>query len=346
MNTGDLISSLDDLFAGFDTAFAAADAQTQLAPGGARLTCRTVFARYAETLDHALADSIGRNRADCQVLVAFPESLGLTGVPAWNEPYYRERAVETALAATRYRLNHMLEIGFWQFYDRQTGRGIQLLRDAESLPLWDSGSPLRNFLHWHLNAADRSLVHAGSLGIGGHGVLLSGAGGSGKSGTVLAGVLHGLETVGDDYLLVTAPTTAPVLAEPLFKTLKTDPAGYARLGLARFSAIPRTLNWQGKHQFALADIGAEARAEGLEIHAICLPEVGGGAVTRFEEVSAKQAFLAMAPSSVSQIPGDRDISFSVAAALARKLPAFRMRLSPDPAEIAYSVACFIEGLGR
>ena len=40
--------------------------------------------------------------------------------------------------------------------------------------------------------------------VSGDGVLLAGAGGAGKSGTTLAGILHGLSSVGDDYVAVRA----------------------------------------------------------------------------------------------------------------------------------------------
>lgn len=342
VNTGNLIEYLDWLFAHFDAAFARAKAQVCVTLGGARIDCRTSIGSYAETLRIALADGGAPIRADCRILVACADTLGLPGLPAWDEPFFLERAVEAALSATRYRLHHMAENGFWQFYDRETGRGLQLQRTARDLPPWDGGSPLRNFLHWHMRGASRALVHAGSLGIGGRGVLLSGPGGSGKSGTVLAGILHGLETVGDDYVLV--DVAQATLARPLFRTLKTDPAGYARLQLQHWPAVRPGLNWQGKHQFTLGDIGAAPQTAGLVIDAICLPRVGTDRTTRFDPVSPKQAFLAIAPSGVSQIPGDRDVSFGVCAALARRLPAYQMTLGPDPGEIAQAMTGFIEDL--
>ena len=48
--------------------------------------------------------------------------------------------------------------------------------------------------------AARRIAHAASLGRDGRGILLLGHGGAGKSGTALAGVAAGLQTVGDDYV--------------------------------------------------------------------------------------------------------------------------------------------------
>lgn len=256
----------------------------------------------------------------------------------WAEAYYRERMVEAALADTRYRLHHMVDLGFWQMYDRDTGRGIQLVDPARGLPPWDSGSPLRNFLHWHLAGPDRDLIHAGTLGIDGGGILLAGRGGSGKSGTVLAGVMHGLDTVGDDYVL--ANRGDAVTVEPLFRTLKQDPAGLARLGLANHR-VGRLLNWQGKHQFTIDDVGGRPQPARIVVRCLCVPTICGGPRTTFEPLGDKEAFLALAPSGVSQIPDDRGATFAFAAGLARRLPAFRLLLGTDPAEIAAAVRGFL-----
>ena len=121
--------------------------------------------------------------------------------PRWAGPYFQEREVEAALRGTRYFLAHDPDRGFWQAFDRHTGRGLQIMRGPDGYPPWEPGSPLRNFLHWQLLRPDRGLVHAGTLAEGETGVLLVGEGGSGKSGTVLAGLLNGLSTVGDDYVL-------------------------------------------------------------------------------------------------------------------------------------------------
>ncbi len=202
---------------------------------------------------------------------------------------------------------------------------------------------MRNFLHWHLVKPGCDLIHAGTLGVNGSGILLAGAGGSGKSGTVLAGVLHGLETVGDDYVL--AQIGDAVTVHPLFKTLKQDPAGLARLGLAEFQS-KAVLNWQGKHQLSIDDVGGKPQPDRIIVRALCVPQIAGLSQTRFEPIGSKEAFLALAPSGVSQIPGDRGSMFAFAADLARRLPAYKILLGTDPAEIAAAVRTFLERQSR
>lgn len=352
--TADLIQFLDELFGHFDAAFARADREVVSRIGGCRFLCRTDTPAYSGIVrrgwsngDDAANGSAtaevglhpsGDLGAECRLLAGRAANLGLPPGPVWAEPFYRERSVESFLAKTRYRVQHSVELGFWQMYDRETGRGIQLSDPVHGPPPWDAGSPLRNFLRWRLATSTCDLIHAGTLGKDGHGILLAGPGGSGKSGTVLAGIVHGLDTVGDDYVL--AEIGPSIAAQPLFKTLKQDPTGVARLGLAdhRASAF---LNWQGKHQFTLDDLDLGPPPSRLLIRALCLPKITGLGKTWFEPATTKEAFLAVAPSGVSQIPGDRGAMFGFTAALARQLPVFRLWLGTEPAEIASSIQRFL-----
>lgn len=133
-----------------------------------------------------------------------------------------------------------------------------------------------------------------------------------------------------------------VTAYPLFQTLKQDPGGCERLGIPADSALRRTLNWQGKHQFTLADLGGDQPVDQLRIRALCLPRISGTITTRFLPVNGKDAFLALAPSGLAQMPGDRGILFSFCAAVARSLPTYRLELGSDPAEISTSIRAFLQ----
>ena len=73
-----------------------------------------------------------------------------------------------------------------------------------------------------------------------------------------------------------------------------------------------------------------------------LPVVTGEANTRLEPVDRRQAFMALAPSGLFQLPGDRGTQFRFCAELVRRLPAFRLLLGTDPAEISGSIARWLE----
>lgn len=340
LGTGNLVAFVQALFEGFDAVAQSLPERHLAQVGGTCFDVRTALPDYAATVRRGLAHHPAQPAtATCQVLIVCGQQQGWPRMPHWAEPYYREREVEATLATTRYRVHYLHDLGFWQFHDRETGRGIQWMRDAASLPAWDGGSPLRNFMHWHFASRGRGLVHAGSLVLGERALLLAGPGGSGKSGTVLAGIGHGLRTAGDDYVLVSPGPDITVQA--LFNTLKQDPAGFERLGLGRHLGAAPTINWQGKHQFTLDDLGMAPVQQAVSVKALCLPTVTGQARTRFERVGHKEAFLALAPSGVSQMPGDRDTTFAFCANLARQLPAWRMHLGTDPHEITDAVVNFL-----
>ncbi len=267
---------------------------------------------------------------------------GRDGVPkplGWGQGAYVPHRISAELRAAGLQGSLFHDLRFWQFIDLAAGRGVQLMAAPEAFPPWEPGAPLRAFLHWAYADRGFRLTHAGTLGHNGRGVLLAGSGGSGKSGTVLAGLLNGLKSVGDDYVLLEADRGG-VRAFPVFSTLKQDPAGFGRLGLA--SRIgPRPLNWQGKHQFGIRELAADGVAEDLDIVAIFLPRIGSGS-TRITPASPREALLALAPSALYQMPGERESGFRFFSGVVNSLPAYHLGLGTDPAEIAGAISAFIE----
>jgi hypothetical protein len=342
-----------ELLAAFDTLW---DGSAQQEPPLAALTfplvdqqgeCRTSLPGYADLM---LAGMVGAAAAGLGAAPDEPEApplrilAGVSGSGSWPSVSARTRELLHVAAPLNEQPEHPFRLlvqppGCLQVYHRPSGRALQLQTTAAGLPPWEPGAPLRNFLHWHLAAPHRALLHAGTLGIGGDGVLLVGEGGSGKSGTVLAGIRHGLQTVGDDYVLGCLDDGVSV--HPLFRGLRQDPDGWRRVGLAPdLQRFP--LNWQGKQQLTLEQVGAAPFVPRLRIRAVLLPVVTGSATTRLEPVDRRQAFMALAPSSLFQISGDRGTQFRFCAELVRRLPCFRLLLGTDPAEISGQITGWLE----
>jgi hypothetical protein len=310
---------------------------------GLDIGCACRASGYLAHVDRALPAAPDGTVPGVHITVEARDAETATSWPAWPTPHYREREVEAALADTPYRLHFHDTSRFWQVYDRRAARGLQLMAADDGYPDWDPAAPLRNFIHWVLADRGGGLVHAGTLGVAGRGVLLAGPGGSGKSGAVLAGLLHGLQSAGDDYVAV-VPGPTGMTAHRAFETLKQDPAGLDRLGVASPAGRDGALNWQGKHVFTLPEIGRPPLAASLHLAAVCLPHVARARRTTFTPVAARDAFLALAPSAVTQIPAARPETFRLGAAVCRALPAWRVALGSDPAEIADAFARFIKGL--
>lgn len=303
------------------------------------------------SFDPDLSDAMRRNfvlaphpdaPARMRAFVLHPGVAGISPPLPWDlrRPCHPQRIAEV-LRDAGLQAAYFHDLDHWHIYDHAAGAAVQLMRGAGEYPPWETGAPLRPFLHWHYALAGRRLTHCGTLGIGGKGVILAGAGGSGKSGTVIAGLLHGLQSVGDDYVLLDAGHD--ITAHPLFATLKQDPAGFRRLGLDARLGRDLPLNWQGKHQFTMADVAAQPVPARLAIGALLLPRIGGGARTEIAPVGRAEAMIALAASSIYQMPGERESGFRFFGEITRRLPCFRLTLGPDPTEVSDRIGTFIEG---
>lgn len=249
--------------------------------------------------------------------------------------------LHAGLAGTGIDGAYDVDCGVWHFADVAAGRAVQLMTAPKQVPPWEASFPLRNFVHWGLQHGGARLVHAATLGIFGKGVLIVGQGGAGKSGTTLAGILSGLDSVGDDYVAMKVED-GRVQAFPLMKLVKQDRAGLDRVGLDPLDIAAQGPNWQNKYEFDFADLGRGKRARSLELGAILMPTITGGDRTSFEPVSARAAMIALAPTNLQQLPGGWREGMSFTASVARQLPAFKMSLSSNASEIAQAIRGFIE----
>ena len=275
--------------------------------------------------------SLGPSRS-IEIFVTHPGIEGMPQPAAWAEEPYRPHEIASLLDQVGLRASYFHDLDQWQIFDLAAGFGVQLMRGADAYPPWEPGAPLRPFLHWHYSRQGMRLAHCGTLGLNGSGVLIAGAGGAGKSGTVVAGLLNGLQSIGDDYVLLDA--SEDVVGYPVFATLKQDQAGFDRLPAVG------PLNWQGKYEFQIGgNVPTPAR---LSIKALFVPRLADEARTRIEPVPRRDAMLAFAPSSIQQMPGERESGFAFFGNVARRLPCYILSLGREPAEIAGGIAEFLE----
>lgn len=213
------------------------------------------------------------------------------------------------------------------------GAGRELLYRvpaAAGLPWWERAAPLRPALFWALSGQGRHLVHAGAVGDRERGgVLLAGAGGSGKTTVALAALAGGLGYVADDYLLLHNTT-----AWNLFATAKLD-AGH-RMRFPELGAAARISPEPVQDEKSVLDVERELLVESLEIKAVIVPRISGGQ-TRLRNASAGEALLALAPSTAFQMPFDRGRVVGSLAALVRQVPAFALDVGDDPGALAPAV---------
>lgn len=226
----------------------------------------------------------------------------------------------------------------WDLFDPEARFGLRLQLAPDALPEWEATAPIANFLAAIARSEAHAMIHAASLSRNGRGCLIVGEGGRGKSGTTLGCVLHGLDSAGDDYVLVTS--APPYVARPVYRTMKQDPGGLMRCGLDPTGFGPR--NWQGKHVFPIDTLRAGALSKGFTLDAVLVPRITGGATTRISPVLKAQAFAAVMPSSLGQLSGDRRARFAETGALIRALPCRSLELGTDPAEVTAVIADWLD----
>ena len=307
----------------------------------ARFSDRERASLYASRLppaeDHpALSDS------NFHVDVVETTHLGWPAPALLKVPNGDRRAFERTLERAGLRAVPPFSSRLWDVMDRSGNRAIQLSQSRRDYPEWDGGAPLRIALHWAALDRGLRLIHGASLGHGDTAVLITGPGGAGKSGTVLAGIAHGLRTVGDDYVVI-EPGDPPI-AWQAYRLLKQDDAGIARLPGLADRIVDRRLNWQGKLEIDPESLFPGCLDERQTIRAIVVPKIDGASRSVIEPIDHDQAFDALARSTLQQFPAEQASGFLFCKRLARSLPCFGMSLSRDPGDVATTLQAFLEGL--
>jgi hypothetical protein len=269
-------------------------------------------------------------------------SIGLDELPAWTDSACDAPEFHAILAEAGLRAAYPFQPHQWLALDLVAGVGVQLARSPTDLPPWFAGAPVRQHLHWLLRARGWRIAHAATLGLNGRGVLLLGHGGAGKSGTTLAGIAAGLQTAGDDYVALS--NFDPAIARLLFRIVKQDRAGLARMaGLAdRLADLP--LNWMNKVEFDPAAVFPGCYTDALRIGAIVLPRVAHAAVPRFAAATPGEAMRILIPSNLFQFPGEPIDGLDYYAALVRSVPVHGLELSDKAADNGAALAEFVAAL--
>ncbi len=100
----------------------------------------------------------------------------------------------------------------------------------------------------------------------------------------------------------------------------------------------------GKGIYFLSEVWPDRMSAGFPLRAILLPSVTDARDTRLEPCSPGEALLALAPSTVAQLPAGGRADCQRLADLASKLPAWRLLLGSDLAQIPAMVKKVLAGV--
>ena len=232
-------------------------------------------------------------------------------------------------------------LGQLSAYDQATSRAWFWSRNANELPFWEPAAPFRQILHWWLPDRGALLLHAASVGEEAGGVLLVGAGGSGKSTCALSCLTSGLLYAGDDYVAVELGPEPRVLS--LFCSGKLEPGHATLLPHLPSPSFAGDGALEEKSVFYVAERFPDRMCRGFPLRAIVAPRVRGNE-PQVQQRAPAQMLAALAPSTLLQLVPARQGALSAMAALLQNIPAFGLDVGGPTELIPPTIAGLLGGL--
>ena len=216
------------------------------------------------------------------------------------------------------------------------GEALTCFRDPQRIPAWDAAAPFRDILHAFHRLHDGHLVHGAVIADQRNAVLLAGPGGSGKSSTALACLMHSnLFYLGDDLCLIRRRGTS-FEACSLYNSAKMLPHDVPRFGTA-LSPFDDSARGDGKPTFFTYPQLGQRLAASRPLRAIVLVRIDRSETSSFAAGSSGEAWRAVGPSTLSLLPGDA-AGIRWLGDLAKGLPVFWLKVGSRREEIPAAVA--------
>ena len=230
------------------------------------------------------------------------------------------------------------EAGALSLCDVETGHAFYWVRDAKKLPWYESGFPLRHLLAAFFQRRDRHLIHAAAVGDKDGAVLIVGQGGAGKSTTALACATAGLFYLGDDYTLVGVEPAPRVWS--LYASAKATAETLRQFPKLK-SSVQHDGGLETKSLLLLNSAADFQLAKSRPVRAVLWPRISGRAETKLIPASPATLLLALAPSTLFQIPAHAESSFRALSRLVQSVPTFILEAGSDMNGLAETIKKFL-----
>ena len=301
-----------------------------IALAGMRLELRfasaSLAAQYLPALAHLAVPA--DTAADVTIHLFDTASSGVRMVdPPSRHESFTDRGDIWGLNSRRIRSAfHWIEFSL-NLLDVERRLGVYWVHSDANLPYWSKASPLRTMLHWCMELAGAQLLHAAALADSRGALLITGRGGVGKSTTALAGIVHGLRYVADDYLVVRLDPRPEVFS--LYCTAKLNPDQ-----VARFPELAPFVTYEGLAQDEKAVLrlvpGLEERfCRSAPLVAVATPRFRGTPETAFSAVSLDTLERAAAFTTMSQLPHSGPQTHDYIRRLVHAVPGLVIELGTD-----------------
>jgi hypothetical protein len=329
---GTLDTSIEELARSFERAVHAAGlVESSIRIGDAPVRLRFAGLVLAEQLGRAFEHLVGEDQREPELTIHVWDSED-SGSPPPPLPSLTPGSPRGTTVYTADNGRHFASrpaLGQLSAYDKATSRAWFWCSNANDLPFWEPAAPFRQILHWWLPDRGALLLHAAAVGQAEGGVLLVGAGGSGKSTSALSCLTSDLLYAGDDYVAVELEPEPRVLS--LFCSGKLDPDHSALLPHLPSPSFAGDGALEEKSVFYVAERFPERMCRGFPLRAIVAPRVHG-AEPEVSQRAPAQVLAALAPSTLLQLVPARQEALSAMAALLESIPAFGLEVG-GPTEL-------------
>lgn len=297
--------------------------------------------RVARTLAHLEETGPATDPVDLHIDLWDGEETGVPSpVPYLRDAFYRSWPFgRNVLASSRAedRLGFQTQQAT-TILDRPAGRIVGFASSHRRLTLFELGKPLQPLLFAWLSARDIVPVHAGLVSLDGRGILLGGAGGSGKTTTSLLCARAQFAYLGDDYIGVPGVNGSGYRGYSLYSSTWLEPDHVRHFPWLEEQVV-RGTEHEDKWLVVLSGIEGLSLASTARLRALALPKVVANAETRWSRASRAEAVLRLAPSSILQLPFIvPKPALERMAELAGSIPAYRLELGTDMERIPDRVA--------
>lgn len=192
------------------------------------------------------------------------------------------------------------------------------ITDLTKLPPWERFSPIKEFIHLLALSKSCLMLHAGSIipKISGRKcAILVGPGGSGKSSMTAYSITQGMQTHGDDYVLIDLQHDRPI-CWAVYRTLKLHHSSPAELNADlldpwEFDVLTSKTVFLAKEGCAILD-----SSEVTKIYGICLSLKNADSALRMQN----NPYLYSAMSTIQQMPFWVDTSLKLIKHLHQSVP--------------------------
>jgi hypothetical protein len=260
--------------------------------------------------------------------------------PPWSHDDYGVHGEIRGYNCARFRTAFNLGSGVLSALDLEKNEALFWIRNAADLPIYESGAPLLTTLHWWMSANARQLIHAAAIGKKEAGVLLVGKGGSGKSSTALRALNSDLQYAADDYCLLQGGENPFV--HSLYSSGKIHSRDAHKFPFLQPALDSSTNLNNEKALFFLHETFGEKISAGFPIRAVLCPTVMDRETTTLRKIPASSSLLALAPSTIFQLPGSGQNNFSFISEIVRRVPGYALELGRDYDNIPRVIADFLE----